>query len=601
MSPTKIINVLNDDKFEDILDIFKKTSAQEVIFVLPKNCRSFSSEDNFVILADEASQNNKDILIMSSSKELNNLALKHNLGVLTSSKHNLSSSDKDAPDIEEEKQDNIDQETILTEEEIETENSIHVEDRAVENIYYSNAQLASAGRAMVDIIKPDEDGVVNIPISKKSEQSFKVNIKKDPIRKQNSQIMNDIENVWLSKPWPKNFTIGKHKTNFSFKFQPFNLPKKTPMFLGATALIILGAVIYISTGSAHIIIKPRSHDLEFNLKLHVSSEFQSISTELKNIPGQLFSVEKKIEETFQATGERDVVQKARGVITVYNGYGTTPQILIATTRFQAENDLIFKTLKTITIPGTQVKNGEITPGSIDVEVIADRAGEIYNINSGKFTIPAFKERGDLDRYGKFYGVSKMPMKGGIIGKAKVVTDEDYISARNKIGERLVAEAKEELNIKTAGLRILNSLEPEIKEIISSAKIDEAVETFQVSGSARLETVGFKESDLDALIIQYVNELHNLKVLPEKLKMDFSDIKFNKTDKTLEFVLLVSGSAYSKIDEGKIVSDLSGKNEEQIKVHIRGINDIVSAKVVLSPFWVYKMPQNKEKVKLEIQY
>ena len=50
MSSTKIINVLKDDSFQEILDLFKGTSAEEVIFVLPKSARAFKKEEHLILL-----------------------------------------------------------------------------------------------------------------------------------------------------------------------------------------------------------------------------------------------------------------------------------------------------------------------------------------------------------------------------------------------------------------------------------------------------------------------------------------------------------------------------------------------------------------------
>ena len=231
-----------------------------------------------------------------------------------------------------------------------------------------------------------------------------------------------------------------------------NLPKKIVTLLGFATAILLGIVIYVSTGSAQIIIKPRINPLRLDIRVGVSDSYQDVDAETKKIPGQLFSVDKNIEESFPATGERDVAQKARGKITVYNEYGTTPQVLVATTRFESENGLIFHTLTTITIPGTTVKNGKITPGTIKVDIIADKAGDAYNISAGKFTIPAFQEKGDSDRYQKFYGTSKETMRGGIIGKAKVITEQDYISAKKKMEEIISARLEDIFELIEAHLK-----------------------------------------------------------------------------------------------------------------------------------------------------
>ena len=61
MGATKIINVLKDDKFEELLDIVKETEASEIVFVLPKNARAFSIEENFAILSNTTEEQNKSI------------------------------------------------------------------------------------------------------------------------------------------------------------------------------------------------------------------------------------------------------------------------------------------------------------------------------------------------------------------------------------------------------------------------------------------------------------------------------------------------------------------------------------------------------------
>ena len=82
MSTTKIINVLKDDKFEEILEIFKSTPAQEVIFVLPKSSKVFSKEEDFQIIEEEAEEHEKSVSILCSNVKINELARKHNFDIL---------------------------------------------------------------------------------------------------------------------------------------------------------------------------------------------------------------------------------------------------------------------------------------------------------------------------------------------------------------------------------------------------------------------------------------------------------------------------------------------------------------------------------------
>lgn len=59
MPSTKIINVLRDDSFEEILELFKNSPAKEIIFVLPKKNKALSNEEQFEVLNEEAEKKRK--------------------------------------------------------------------------------------------------------------------------------------------------------------------------------------------------------------------------------------------------------------------------------------------------------------------------------------------------------------------------------------------------------------------------------------------------------------------------------------------------------------------------------------------------------------
>src|SRR3989344_2776281 len=563
---TKIINVLRDDKLEDILDIFRATPAEEVVLVLPKKTRAFFGEDSFATLATESEELGKTILVLSESPEINSFAGKYNFGILASQKDEPDDESGVVPDtdITEDTQDirimDEDQEEEPAEDDLKEDDEQETEMTSTD--FEAEAVLTAAPispRAMNDILGSNPDGSINIKISKKLERPISVDVKRSNLKRfvsPEKTPLDEIQSVWQRTDFPKivRSSVPRFKFNFVFVGPLISrLSKKSLYFYGLIVIIIFGFVMYVSLGKAEIIVKPVAHPLNFNINVSVSDEFLEVSQQLKQIPGQLFSVEKKVEESFSTTGEKDVVQKARGKITVFNEYGTNTQVLIATTRFESDGGLIFRTLKTITVPGTKVKNGKITPGSVEVEVIADKAGDLYNIGSGKFTITAFKEKGDLDRYGKFYGQSNESMKGGIIGKAKVVTEEDYLNAKKKVEERIVAEAQQELKAQASGLKILESLLPVVNSVTPSAQVDEATDSFTVSGVATLRTIGFKESDLNDLLVQYIQSINDVSVFPDKLNLKFQDVKFGDEAKVLRFNITVEGLAYSKIEQDKIIA------------------------------------------------
>ena len=579
----------------------------------------FSDENSYAVLADASQELGKNILILSENREMNILAAKYDFGILQSEKKERKNNKEKVQLLEsdegpEQESDEGGQQQLEPDWEQTSYASTKAEheEESAFNDFSSETVLTATSKPpkfMNDIFNPDMADSVNVKINKNIERPAKIEIKKTIPKRQFSQdtlektAIDEIQNVWQRRQpivkKPLSFPISRRTPSFSWFFS--NLFKKTFLLYGLAVVVIFGLVLYISMGKAEINIKPRAHSLDLTIKVTASCEFTDVDHELKRIPGQLLSVDKKVEEIFPATGEKDVVQKARGRITVYNEYGTSPQILIATTRFESENGLIFRTLKTITVPGTTVKNGQITPGSIDVEVIADKAGDIYNIGSSKFTIPAFKEKGDMDRHDKFYGRSGEAMKGGIVGKAKVVTELDYINAKKEVQEKIITEAEQDLKNKASGLKILSLPKPEVRELISSAQVDEAADSFTVSGMIQISTVGFKESDLDSMLASYIQSINDVKVLFEKLELKFENEKFNEKDKIIEFNVLVKGFVYSKIDEEKIAKDLMGKGEDEIREYIKTIENISSAKVILSPFWIWKVPNDKNKINIKTEY
>lgn len=155
-----------------------------------------------------------------------------------------------------------------------------------------------------------------------------------------------------------------------------------------------------------------------------------------------------------ATGEEAAEVKASGKIVVYNNFSTEPQRLIVRTRFESAEGLIFRIPESVVVPGKTVKDGVESPGSIEVEVFADEAGEKYNIDKTDFTIPGFKS--DATRYKNFYARSSTDMEGGFIGKRKVVDPAVKKSALEGLDAEIEESLKKDLGSKVpAGLVLLD--------------------------------------------------------------------------------------------------------------------------------------------------
>src|SRR3989344_7213959 len=82
MPATKIINVLKDDTYDEILSLFITAPADEVVFVLPKKSKVFGKEAHFASFSEESKKLDKKISVMCSSPEVNQLASRFGFGVI---------------------------------------------------------------------------------------------------------------------------------------------------------------------------------------------------------------------------------------------------------------------------------------------------------------------------------------------------------------------------------------------------------------------------------------------------------------------------------------------------------------------------------------
>jgi hypothetical protein len=156
------------------------------------------------------------------------------------------------------------------------------------------------------------------------------------------------------------------------------------------------------------------------------------------------TINKELSDEIIATEERNVSQKATGQVIIYNNYESVSQRLINNTRLQADDGRIYRLVSSVTIPGRKKVNGTYVPGKAEANVIADEAGEKFNLLvsdlKGDFKIPGFK---GSPRYDGFYGRISKDIVGGYSGKQKFVSEKSLLeteeSLRTKAKEILVKE------------------------------------------------------------------------------------------------------------------------------------------------------------------
>ncbi len=612
MASTKIINVQKNDSFDDVFGIFKNSEAKEIIFIFPRGSK-FTKQDGYLeLIKEEADKDAKLISIMTSDPIIAQQA--SNFGIqLLNTKRSVSSSfrkndennndensddwqpisgdekESYAPEEDDDKKLNSEPEEEYDEPK---SDAVSAEVSSEEGLIEATLAVASAkknvGKIMRDIINPKMDR--SLKIKEDRENIFDVDIRRG-IDDDNKE--KDITKVWENRENEnRNFIFGK-----KYRVKLGNKKKKIVLAASIFGILIISFLAFYGIfDRATVIIQPRTDIINLQLKISASSDAASVDDKLNIIPGQLFSFQQEESGLFPVTGSKNVVQKASGIITIYNK-SIASQRLVATTRFQSPQGIIFRIPQTINVPAALKNGNTITPGSIESTVIADKPGSEYNIGITRFSIPGFE---GTPKYEDFYAVSKTEMSGGQIGEAMVVTEADYLKARDAIINKLKKEISGSLIKQSGQLKVLNSTDIKFDDPITNAKIGDPTNELKMTIRGSAQIFGFRESDVKELIEKSISKKGEFDFIDNSLSIKYSGPITDAVSKTMKFTVEADINVAAKINSQKILNDILDLNGDSIRLYFKNLKEVESAYVTLFPFWVKKIPTQENKVKIIIK-
>jgi hypothetical protein len=446
----------------------------------------------------------------------------------------------------------------------------------------------------------EKEDIESEPEAEEEELTFPVRMmtkEEKPEKKEKGKIF------WFKHFLPKPKEISQHlkpshlKKHFTF---PIFSTKFLFIFTGAV-LLIAASVLFFILPKAEIEIKPKGQAINQDLVMVADKGISKPDFSQNRIPAQLIKLDKRESKEILCSGERQVNEKAKGIITVYNEYSSSPQTLVEKTRFVSEGGKIFRTTKTVNVPGAKIQEGKIVASSLDVDVEADQPGSEFNIAPSRFTIPGFT---GTPKFNAFYGRSKSAMSGGASGLVKVVSQEDYDKAKNEIWESLQPsldkEFKRQIPIE---LKMLDSaLKEEISGIETSAAIGEIADKFTMTLKGTATVLLFDEKDVLATIQKKIatnlNESNELVVGQDQISYQEAIPDFSRGQ--LSFRAKVSGKIVWKINIEQLRKNIAGRSENEVRQIFNQHSEIDEARVLFWPFWVNSVPNNLDKIKIQVR-
>lgn len=296
-----------------------------------------------------------------------------------------------------------------------------------------------------------------------------------------------------------------------------------------------------------------------------------------------------------ATDTKYVERYASGVITVYNNYDSSSQRLIKNTRFENTNGKIYRVRNSIVIPG-KTANG---PGSIDVTVYADVAGEASNMQSGSFTIPGLQ--GD-PRFDAFSAKVKTPIAGGFVGNEPTVDEAELertrATLRTELQQELLAQATAAQGTDAV---VFSSL---ARIVFTSDQTAGANGTLEVTERATLDMPVFNAHSiarafLDTAVASTregtvaIDSYDTLTVAPIESASPFTETG------VVQFTASGEAQVTWSVDTTALARDLAGKHQSILSSTAAGYPGIQKAAATIRPFWKTSFPNNVEDIEVTI--
>lgn len=402
---------------------------------------------------------------------------------------------------------------------------------------------------------------------------------------------------------------------------------KTLGTLVAGSLFLLIVISYVALPGATVTVVPQSNVVEqsTNIILANASRYGTRPTlETNGHVLAYFPIEATIEHslTYTSTGEIFDGTHARGAVTLFNERSTSWP-LVAFTRLQTEDGLVFRTQEAVTVPAV----GPDGPGSVQVSVLSDEVdaygrviGSRGNIPPSSFFLPGLREESRKTLYAR----SSVAFEGGTSVVTLKVTKEDLEAARVLVESRMREGLEQSLKEEVARRNELNGTHLELLIGRGATKSDEPnivvpdylaetlQDSFSVQGKLKVYGVAYDRTEFEAVLGE---ELQRRKS-PEKtlVKVEGDSISYEifeleKTPGQIKLTATIQGIeayAFDPSDENgarlikKIKEHIAGKSIKEAEDYVQNLPEINKVTVSSWPVWAPTIPTVFDNIEIKVE-
>ena len=640
-----------NEEITSIIERIKKTRTNEIIMVVPKRALLIQSIVNLKILKKEADERKIQLMVITQDKlgkilvEKAGILVQQKMNNIVDEEVNLNEDNNklnkeyykmktevNETDESKKRLNEIGSETYFDEEELKKESFKKLNKIKEKNVLekqkekkekITNKELVvntkkdikKKSRATMDVsyepqtpVSPEKQPETSKALyTPKADVGADANADADAYGNDSYYQNKKIENFFYQSKNTDN--QKKQEKNEKNNYKNYAISKKMRrwfLIFGIFSIVAIGTVLaylFVPKASITITAKTKSKAIDSEIMGEVNIDSSDVNKGI--IPARIIKVDPKITKEYKATGNKTVSnQKARGTVTIYNEYSSSPQPLVATTRLLSANEKLFRLIKEVTVPGTTTVDGQMHPGSIQAQVVADEAGSDFNIDPDKFTIPGFKSR--PNKYNKFYAKSDQAMSGGGNGNEKVnaITQSDIDNAKNDILTDLNNLIKQKVkNVAGNDIVLLGDAINKKEAVYKlSNSLGEVVTSFQITADMQASAMVVNQNDLKKMVAQMLAKAGDSQanIGDNSVTIDFGKTNANFNTGIMNIRFHAVGQIKPDINIDMIKKAILGKNETDLKAYLSTYSDIKKINIEYWPSFIGgRIPFQPNRVKITL--
>lgn len=365
--------------------------------------------------------------------------------------------------------------------------------------------------------------------------------------------------------------------NFSFLNGHSLQFRKKMIFIPIALVILIGiTLLYIFSLKATIVLHMQTRGIDESTDITLQTD-SSNDLSQKIIAAE--EVQTSLDGTVStnATGKKDVGDKAKGTVTIYNNSEskrTIPAGIVIT----SANGLDFVTDKEVSVAS---QSGDVfsgtKPGTVQVAVTAKEIGSSSNLPSGtKFTLALSSS---------LAAKNDSAFSGGTKKEVTVVAKKDLTTLDTDLVKTLQDKANETIKSKLSDDR---ELLPFFTNTTLSKKtydqdIDDEAKKITLKGTVTFTSFSFSKEDLKKLAESTLQGRYSddLAISDKGISASLEDIKKISTSE-VDGKLVIKAGLLPKINKDTIQKDLAGKSFNDAESYLGEIPQVKSAEIILTP-------------------